>query len=699
MTEQVEKLLTAIENHTVSNHTELFLEIAKVPESQADQVSTLLRSYAASKSYVDAAFALYLLTLLNTNLVNQVLLYDTFLQFMLSQANSGDRTCIMAHCLASAASHIPTRTMLRKHDEVRTWLLNHTSSAPITEIGDNTTACVNLVLMKLAIGVDPSETSLAIDDDQRERIFRTVCEVLIHTSQAKDPGIWDFSPAIAAQTDALESLYYLVQWPAYRDKLCERQKLLEVLVGLMIPTDTNKGFTPRSSSGFVVLTILETTMSYPTAKSAEQRRIDALRQSASRQNAPKQPSDQPVTSQDAQRRNRTVVGAGAVPAFVALALRANQPSDGEFRRVLASCFLALSTDQDRAYRGRLLQLGVGRAVLNLCQDAYSAEQAQGPPKHLEALQALAKLCITTDPNLLFRQENMAKQGAVYLASLYFAPQSTLLQLFEATMALTNLASMSVEMASFVAHASPVVTQEADRRPLSQSIVSHFLQYDDVMVRRALVELLCNLLQDSDVFAEWCGEAEQATTDHHLFAEGEESSDESQAKDSSNEELTMKLDTARGKLHLLVSLSDIANGAPQSSEIPMALAAAGCLATLTSSPTACERILNQRTDTVLASLLMPEKTLPSLDAHQLALRAMVISANLVQFAKVTQNTNRSSIQSQIKASKMAQACQAYIAENAHRLRDKDTKEDPRLVSLRQQALTLGMDVIKDLRSLR
>ncbi|WFC99049.1 class II myosin [Malassezia yamatoensis] len=699
MTEQVEKLLTVIENHTVSNHTDLFLEIAKVPESKTEQVSTLLQSYAASKNFVHAAFALYFLTLLNGNLAKQVLQHDTFLQYMLSHTDSGGKSCIMAHCIASAASHIPTRSMLRKQKEVLTWLQNHTSSAPVTEIGDNTTACVNLVLMKLAMGVDPSETSLAIGDDQREQIFRTVCEVLTHSSQAKDPGIWEFSPVVAARTDALESLYYLVQWPAYRDKLCERQELLEVLVGLMIPTDANKGFGPRSSSGFIIVTIFETTMSYPAAKSAEQRRIDALRDSASRQNGVKQPSDQPVTPQDAQRRTRAVVGAGAVPAFVALALRANQPSDGELRRVLASCFLALSTDQDRAYRGRLLQLGVGRAVLNLCQDANTAEQAQAPPKHLEALQALAKLCITTDPNLLFRQENMAKQGAVYLASLYFAPQSTLLQFFEATMALTNLASMSVEMASVVARALPVVTQETDRRPLSQTIISHFLQFDDVMVRRALIELLCNLLQDSDVFAEWCGEAEQPTTDHHLFAEGEESSDESRASIIENEELTMKLDTSRGKLQLLVSLSDLASTAPESPEISMALAAAGCLATLTSSPMACERVLTQRTDTVLASLLIPEQTLPSLDAHQLALRAMVISANLVHFAKVNPNANRSSIQSQIKASRMAQACQAYIAENAHRLRSKDTKEDSRLVSLRQQALTLGMDVIKDLRSMR
>lgn len=681
MADVVERLLGALAPDAPGPGADVLPALAKVEASDAPAIASYLGE-AAQRDLVHVLLAAHILTLLNAPLAQAVLNHGGFLRILLEKAQSRDAACAAGHMLAGAASHAPLRAELAQQPTVREWLARHAPDAPIVEVGDDAAACALLVRIKLAIGTDASAASLALDEDTCRRLFPPLRETVVRAAAAADPGLLRWDAAAAARADALEGLYYLVKLPALRDVLCDDRELLETLVRLLLAKETGVGVPARSSLAFVIVSIFSLAAGYAPPRTEEQRRVEALRRSAARG-----AGEAAVAPADAARRARALVDAGAVPPLVALALRARAPADRELRRVLSALLLALVTEQDTRLRGRLLQLGVGRAVLALCADAYAAAAERAAGADLAPLQALAKLGISTDPTLLFRQDGAAEQGVRYLAALYFAPEASLLQLFEATMAFTNLASVGAELAGAVARAAPAApgSEHAD---IAHSLVSYFLLHDEPMVRRALVELLCNLVQDERVFAEWSGDAEDAQRGGGLV-EGDEYSEPPDAEASGA--VALRLHTARGRLQLLVSLSAL-EGAVDAGAVALALAASGTLATLTSAPAACARLLDARTDVVLASLVMPECTLSLLDAQQLALRGVVVAANLVQFARTRAGADARAVVARVRGARVLAACGAYVAENAPHAAQRTG--EPRLASLRQQALTMGVDVLRE-----
>lgn len=695
MADLVVRLLDVLGRSTpAAGDAALLQSLAKLDTNEAGAVAQSLRD-AAAHDTVQVLVALHVLTLVQAALAQRVLEREGLLHELFCREQDTRTRCALAHMLAGAASQAPVRKMLAADADVQAWLARYASDAPIVEVGDNAAACIDLVRIKLAIESDATKGSFSLPQDTCIQLFARLRATIVHASSAADPGLLAFDAAAAARADALEGMYYLVRLPALRDVLCNDRPLLEALARLLLVQQAASGTLQRSSVAFVIVSLLATACAYAAPRTDEQRRIEALRRSAARGAAPA--PEVPVAPADAARRARAVVEAGCVPPLVALALRTSSSADVELRRTLSALLLSLVTEQNTPLRGRLLQLGVGRAVVALCKDAYAACAERAVNADVSALQALAKLCISTDPALLFRQDGAAEQGVQYVAALFFVPQGSLLQLFEAAMALTNLASVSPALAGAVARAPPAAPRDAEHSTVARAIVPLFLQHDEPMVRRALIELLCNVVQDEATFAEWSGDAEDAAHGAAPVAEGDEFSEEPVRRDEAGA-VALRLHTARGRLQLLVSLSDLAGAAPDATAVALALAASGTLATLTSSPAACARLLLPSTDAVLSRLLMPECTLPLVDAHQLALRAMVMAANLVQYANTRPaGAARAAVVARMRTSAMLAACRAYVAENAAHATTR-RGDDARLASLRQQALTMGIDVLHEAQKL-
>jgi hypothetical protein len=113
----------------------------------------------------------------------------------------------------------------------------------------------------------------------------------------------------------------------------------------------------------------------------------------------------------------------------ALVILAKSESDIT-REQVARVFLALV--EDPKHRGLVIQQGGVKALLPLAHDNTAAGK-------LKAAQALAKICITSDPNVAFSGQRAAELVRPLLALT--KERKGLLQ-FEAGLALTNLASMN-----------------------------------------------------------------------------------------------------------------------------------------------------------------------------------------------------------------------------------------------------------------
>lgn len=387
-------------------------------------------------------------------------------------------------------------------------------------------------------------------------------------------------------------------------------------------------------------------VSYPPVLSAEGKQMDKLRkianakrnqqeqsQSSVAQNGDNEDAEDPEPSAAVDERSAKLVDAGAVQALTAFAVSAASQSSSaassssKVGQVVSEALLSLVTKQDKLHRGKMIQQGAAKSLLALSavsirrmseeKDRDGAHDANKPhplqrssggdavaAKELCAINGLAKLCISTSPALVAGDASTATTVFPTLfATLLLHPASNHLQRFEALLALTNVASLSPEAASRVANGKMPSTKrstlgsssEADQpENVGDSLENMILLEDHAMLRRAAVELLCNLAQDGDVLRKWSGEEEMEKQKGAKTADSERGS------------------RAKTRLHLLMALcAPGANASKRSSgnsesSMPMRMAASGALATLCSTAPACELVLGleHRTLNIIARLLKP-----------------------------------------------------------------------------------------------
>ena len=609
----------------------------------------------------------------------EALLTPTFLQACTEAASYEEAACAFAHMLSDVASQPSLRPAIAGHADVQTWIEAHTTLSHI-----ETALCTDLVLIKLAITSDPSSSEpLSLPAATCDQIYDALRDYLLdHTSIDANRAPLQFQRRTIVQMDALESLYYLVSLPAFREKLSSDTKLLQALRALLSSSIKKAVFPARdgeavastydehtymrgplsSSATFVLVSILSVMVAYLPPRSTQERQVEALRRSALKQS---QSDDVRLQPPAVEQRCRRLIEVGLVPPLVSLCTPTLSSS---LRPLLCDLFLALTTEQDAQLRGLLLQQGASKALLLLSQSTWPllTNDTTLPAKALAPMQALAKLCISTDPTLIFGMDGTMMRAATYLSTLLLTPIASLLQLFEGALALTNLASVSPAMATAVARTTCPLSEWKD---VSQAMIPLFLQHDSVMIRRALVELLCNLAQDSEVFAFWSGEQDPDEDD--------------------NASSTLRLHTASGRLRLLVSLCHLSDDPHQ---VALAKASAGLLATLSSSVSACDK-LSQMPPASLAPLadLLTSSLSSMQDTQDLALRVLSVLSNLCAYAEWL---GESTTQRQHIRALLAQA--GLVAAVGHYLQTQAPLHDA-TQPLREEALALGVDLLKRLSS--
>ena len=454
---------------------------------------------------------------------------------------------------------------------------------------------------------------------------------------------------------------------------------------------------------------------YPPVLSAQDRQIDALRRSALKRANPPQEHGHSADAQEhsnaghlapaaTAKRVRLLVEAGLLPSLVALAMAPSTASDSHLvplRRQLQLLFLSLVTEQDAKFRGRLLQQGISRALLSLSQQVYA--RAALSPTTVEAddllsFQALAKLSISTNPALMYGLDGTSARAATYLAVLFLAPSSSLLQVFEAALALTNLASMSPAMATLVAHTSYVPSEHKD---VANAIVPMFLQFDSVMLRRALMELLCNLVQDESVYAYWSGEGDLDTSrETDIKRDGDEQNGDLVDERSptspatigvaeSVRSPTLRLHTAHGRLQFLLTLLMVPTDAH---ETALVKAVAGLVAMLGASPVTCEQLV-QMPHSKLRNVadLLESTELSPMDTHELAIRALTIVSCMADYAQwLGPSARTDSIRRVLKETGLVAAVQHYL--QRHLTSTARAQQDD-VVNVQKHAMTLAVSILK------
>ena len=370
--------------------------------------------------------------------------------------------------------------------------------------------------------------------------------------------------------DSVEGLAYLSINPAIKEQLSRDTSFLQKLFALVPRRKAQTTQTPEeiaTSPVYGVAAIIANICAYRPRLSEEEAQIAKLRRMAnSARKEGESESDRLEDDEHARARGTRLLQAGALEALTA----AVRVSDSRATRLAVGKAL-LNFIEDQGSRGKILQAGGAKALVTIIQGLLpppptKPEQAEQPPpldrSELECIQALAKLAITASPIQVFGPN----EGALYDAIRPFAillahPSSTLLQRFEAIMALTNLASQS-----------PVVATKISVFPGVMNKVELLMLEDHTLVRRAATELVCNLIAGSEeVFNKYGGN---------------------------------KATGSKSKLHVLLALCDV-------DDLPTRLAASGALAMLTSESNACQIILELEREKHTAIAILGQLVDPSI----------------------------------------------------------------------------------------
>ncbi|CAF3365913.1 unnamed protein product [Rotaria socialis] len=177
-------------------------------------------------------------------------------------------------------------------------------------------------------------------------------------------------------------------------------------------------------------------------------------------------------------RRRKLIEAGIIPVLVQLCKHKSE----NCREQIARVFLGLC--ENEKYRGAIVAGGGAKALLPLALEGTSVGMTK-------ATQALAKITITTNPEIAFPGQRMLELVRPIIKLLRI--EHTALENFEALMAVTNLASIG---------------ESVRKRILKEGGFSSIEQYmfeEHPMLRRAATECMCNLVIQEEVMKNFTGE--------------------------------------------------------------------------------------------------------------------------------------------------------------------------------------------------
>jgi hypothetical protein len=474
---------------------------------------------------------------------------------------------VLADMLAQAAGTKIGRELIRTRAEE--WLRGAVGLEGSPELA----AVCAVALSKLNEEVVPGQ------EGQQDADIMAMCDKMVEAVRSG-------TSTSTATRSSLEGLAVLSSRPAIRQRLADDSALLISLVSIS-PIPRPKGgslpITPRASIDldleaepddtalcYGITTILVNITSPKAILSAEDTQAAKLRAMAlsGKRDTSQVAQDDPLESEDAVRsRVKSVIQAGGIKALTGLVRADSQVVKAGLGK------LCLNLVEDRGDRMEFIRDGGFKALSAVIRDLLPAplKSEKAPVNEtrvtalLHAAQALAKLVITTPPNLLFPPPltTTCLNALTPLYHLLCDSTSSLLQRFESLMALTNIASIEPSIATRLVQATFVPTEregesmwrgKADKTPTRVfHRIEECLTNDNTLVRRAATELICNLVPCEAGFQEY-----------------------------SNSQNARVL--SRMRLMLILTGSD---------DLPTRLAAGGVLATVTESPNACASLIKEQ----------------------------------------------------------------------------------------------------------
>ncbi|XP_049470164.1 protein unc-45 homolog A isoform X1 [Panthera uncia] len=176
-----------------------------------------------------------------------------------------------------------------------------------------------------------------------------------------------------------------------------------------------------------------------------------------------------------QARVKKLLAAGVVSAMTCMVKTESPVLTNSCRELLSRVFLALVDDVED--RGTVVAQGGGKALLPLALEGTDVGQTK-------AAQALAKLTITSNPEMTFPGERIYEVVRPLVSLLHLNCSG--LQNFEALMALTNLAGISERLRQKILKEKAV------------PMIEGYMFEEHEMIRRAATECMCNLAMSKEV---------------------------------------------------------------------------------------------------------------------------------------------------------------------------------------------------------
>uniref|UniRef100_A0A3B4AMP2 Protein unc-45 homolog B n=1 Tax=Periophthalmus magnuspinnatus TaxID=409849 RepID=A0A3B4AMP2_9GOBI len=262
---------------------------------------------------------------------------------------------------------------------------------------------------------------------------------------------------------SVEGLAYLTFDADVKEDLVEDKNALQAMFELAKSEDKTVLFAVGS-------TLVNCTNSYDVEKPDPQ--MVELAKYAKQHVPEEHPKDAPSY---VEKRLVKLLDAGVVSALVCMVKNESPALTEACRESIARVFLALVERQED--RGTVVAQGGGKALIPLATDNTDMGK-------IKAAQALAKITITSNPEIAFPGERVYEvvRPLVSLLSL----ECTMLQNFEALMGLTNLAGISERL-----------RQKIIKEKAVPKIEGYMFEEHD-LVRASATECMCNLVLSEEV---------------------------------------------------------------------------------------------------------------------------------------------------------------------------------------------------------
>lgn len=394
-----------------------------------------------------------------------------------------------------------------------------------------------------------------------------------------------------AVANAVEGIAYLSSKGEYKEKICTNADFLKKISKL-----AQSG---SASMQYGISAIYYNLMAFKRRQTEEEKQIQKLRELAKEKNPDVHDplDDNPAV----EKRIETLVNAD-----VLVTLRELGKSSSENAQTnVAECLLFCATPAK--FRGLMVQKGLVKTLLSFTKALPSKfnfvpiENKPPNTKLLSASQALAKMAISLDPHLAFRNT-----ASSLVRPLSFLSQSeSELQQFESMLALTNISSMNFDQNSSNQSIQARIYQGQGLKAMENALFS-----DNTMVRRAAMEGICNMMYYSE------------TIDSYI--------------ESPN------------KLRIIIALCT-------EDDFETKRAASGALAIMSISPKACAKICEDKSGIDIAYQLINDKNV------EILMRGLELLKNLSSNTNLLVKVRRSSGMSRLKS--LTNNKDQMIAQNA------------------------------------